>query len=73
MDKQAGAWVAYRGKSLRESGTAAGDEVDDVVKTVRRVMGPTYSSANGGGEGEEMLSYPGVAFGVVRKAGGAGE
>lgn len=58
---KAGEWVSYRGKSLRES------EGEDVVRTVRRVMGPTYGASGvqlGVGE-EEMLSYPGVAFGVV--------
>lgn len=79
------AWVSYRGKRLRPSSAAAagdygggrGDEDEDVVKTVRRALGPTYgsSSARARGEGregaEEVLSYPGVAFGVVRAGSGA--
>lgn len=67
-----GAWVAYRGRAL-QSEEEEGDE--DVVKVVRRALGPTYgSSVQNGGEGtgrEEMLSYPGVAFGVVSSAAGA--
>jgi hypothetical protein len=54
------------------------DEDEDVVRTVRRIMGPTFGSskAKGGQNGtarseEEMLSYPGVAFVVVRSDGGA--
>ncbi|GAA5938563.1 hypothetical protein JCM3775_002159 [Rhodotorula graminis] len=80
------AWVSYRGKRLRTSSSLSGDyagargggdDEDDVVKTVRRVLGPTYGSsrASTGGEGtqgaEEMLSYPGVAFGVVRTGSGS--
>lgn len=59
-----GDWVEYRGRSLREAAAEDGD--GDVVKVVRRVMGPTYSASTDGGEGEEVLSYPGVAFGVVK-------
>ena len=59
---KAGEWVSYRGKSLCEV------EGEDVVRRVRRVMGPTYG---GPWEGEEeMLCYPGVALGVVRGAEG---
>ncbi|GAA5822921.1 hypothetical protein JCM3770_002176, partial [Rhodotorula araucariae] len=73
-----GIWVSYRGKRLRASVAddyAAPGEDDDVVKTIRRVLGPTYgSSSQGANNGvdfssnaaEEMLGYPGVAFGVVR-------
>lgn len=64
--------VSYRGKCLGAPG-----EEDDVVKTLRRALGPTYGSStvtsaqNGaGGAAEEMLSYPGVAFGVTRAQGG---
>lgn len=39
-----------------------------MIKTVRRVMGPTYGASE---RGEEMvLSYPGVAFEVVANAQG---
>ncbi|KAI5475626.1 hypothetical protein MNV49_001087 [Pseudohyphozyma bogoriensis] len=62
-----GEWVNYHGKSLRE---ASDDEAEDVVKLVNRVLGPTYSPSTDGGEGEQILSYPGVAFGVVRAASG---
>lgn len=71
-DHHAGAWVSYRGKVLRDDR----EETEDVVRTVRRVLGPTYGSSNaadqasGEGdqvEGEEMLSYPGVALGVTEK------
>lgn len=65
---EAGSWVAYRGKSLKAAGA---EEEEDVVKTVRRVMGPTYNSGKASGEeGEEVLSYPGVAFAVERRPGG---
>ncbi|ORY83569.1 hypothetical protein BCR35DRAFT_303447 [Leucosporidium creatinivorum] len=64
---EAGSWVAYRGKSLRE---VRSEEEEDVVKTVRRVMGPTYNSGRESGEGEEVLSYPGVAFAVAQRADG---
>ncbi|BGP33874.1 hypothetical protein JCM10296v2_005680 [Rhodotorula toruloides] len=70
------AWIVYRGKRL--SGDDPDDEDEDVVRTVRRIMGPTYGSSKvkGGLDGvgraeEEMLSYPGVAFGVVRSDGGS--
>ncbi|GAA5825424.1 hypothetical protein JCM11251_006977 [Rhodosporidiobolus azoricus] len=63
-----GQWVTYRGRPLQREGD---DEEEDTVKVVRRAMGPTYGSskvegdeATGGGR-EEMLSYPGVAFGVL--------
>jgi hypothetical protein len=62
-----GSWVAYRGKTLREG---AGEDEEDVLKMVRRVVGPTYNSARDSGEGEEVLSYPGVAFCVARQADG---
>nr|CRX79075.1 hypothetical protein ls5930a1_00122 [Leucosporidium scottii] len=62
---EARSWVAYRGQALREG---RGDEEEDVVKTVRRVMGPTYNSGPESGEGEEVLGYPGVAFSVARRA-----
>ncbi|GAA5999256.1 uncharacterized protein JCM10292_001705 [Rhodotorula paludigena] len=65
--------VSYRGECLGAPG-----EEDDVVKTLRRVLGPTYGSStvtsaqNGaGGAAEEMLSYPGVAFGVTKAQGGS--
>ncbi|GAA5913120.1 hypothetical protein JCM8208_000747 [Rhodotorula glutinis] len=73
-------WVSYRGKRLRPSSAgdwagARGDDDSDVVKTVRRVLGPTYGSSSARGEGgkgeEEVLSYPGVAFGVVRTGSGS--
>lgn len=64
---EAGSWVAYRGKGLREG---RADEEKDAVKTVRRVMGPTYNSGRESGEGEEVLGYPGVAFAVARRADG---
>ncbi|GAA5879924.1 hypothetical protein JCM8547_003703 [Rhodosporidiobolus lusitaniae] len=68
-----GSWVSYRGRVLQNEGDE-GEE--DAVKLVRRAFGPTYGSsrvenrAGGvggekGGREEEMLSYPGVAFGVV--------
>ncbi|GAA5846280.1 hypothetical protein JCM9279_005887 [Rhodotorula babjevae] len=73
------ACVSYRGKRLRADDASSDDDVD-VVKTVRRVLGPTYGSSSAsasarsegahGGE-EEVLSYPGVAFGVVRTASGS--
>lgn len=70
------AWVAYREKRL--SGDDPDDEDEDVVRTVRRIMGPTYGSSkvkgdmNGAGRAEEeILSYPGVAFRVARSDGGA--
>lgn len=63
-----GEWVEYHGRSLREGPPEDGE--DDVVKTVRRVMGPTYSASAEGGDGEEVLSYPGVAFGVKPTGGG---
>ncbi|GAA6020823.1 hypothetical protein JCM11491_004665 [Sporobolomyces phaffii] len=59
----AGAWVSYRGKTLRHDG----DEPEDVVRTVRRVLGPTYGSSTVSHD-EEMLNYPGVAFGVTANA-----
>ncbi|CEQ40070.1 SPOSA6832_01637 [Sporobolomyces salmonicolor] len=64
-----GSWVSYRGKRLKD----ARDDEEDLVKTVRRVLGPTYGSSQGtgGASGEkEMLSYPGVAFGVVKDGAG---
>ncbi|BGP26270.1 UPF0183 family protein [Rhodotorula toruloides] len=70
------AWVAYRGNRL--SGDDPDDEDEDVMRTVRRIMGPTYGSSKMEGDtseaghaGEEMLSYPGVAFGVMRSDGGS--
>ncbi|GAA5888721.1 hypothetical protein JCM5296_000081 [Sporobolomyces johnsonii] len=65
-----GSWVSYRGKRLRDER----DDEEDVVKTVRRVLGPTYGSSQGTGGAvgvkEEMLSYPGVAFGVINDGAG---
>jgi hypothetical protein len=64
-----GSWVSYRGRAL-QSEEEEGEE--DVVKIVRRALGPTYGSSEGGEGGrEEMLSYPGVAFGVVSSSSGA--
>lgn len=61
--------MTYRGRALRSSG----DDEQDVVKVVRRVMGPTYSAKKDDVGTEEILHYPGVAFGVVqRESGGAG-
>ncbi|GAA5917638.1 hypothetical protein JCM6882_002000 [Rhodosporidiobolus microsporus] len=65
----AGAWVSYRGRPLQGEGF----EDVDTVKVVRRAFGPTFGSskveadpaAEQRGGREEMLSYPGVAFGVV--------
>ncbi|BGP18252.1 hypothetical protein JCM10213v2_006310 [Rhodosporidiobolus nylandii] len=56
-----GSWVSYRGRPLQGEGD---EEGEDVVKVVRRALGPTYGSSQGEGR-EEMLAYPGVAFGVV--------
>ncbi|BGP50165.1 hypothetical protein JCM10450v2_006076 [Rhodotorula kratochvilovae] len=73
-------WVSYRGKRLRASSAddyAVTGEDEDVVKTIRRVLGPTYGGSKGrtgmgaAADGEEMLSYPGVAFGVVRTGAGS--
>ncbi|KAM0748079.1 hypothetical protein T439DRAFT_328065 [Meredithblackwellia eburnea MCA 4105] len=64
-----GDWVEYHGRSLRQDlgqGVTGEDGESDVVKTIRRVMGPTYSASSDNGGGEEVLSYPGVAFGVVK-------
>jgi hypothetical protein len=68
--RSAGSWVSYRGKLLRDDR----DDREDVVRTVRRVLGPTFGSSllNGRdeedqGEEEEMLSYPGVTLGVTEK------
>ncbi|GAA5984508.1 hypothetical protein JCM5350_004741 [Sporobolomyces pararoseus] len=69
-----GSWVSYRGKLLTSRENDEEDE-EDVVRTVRRVLGPTYlpakpSSSNDHQEQvevEEMLSYPGVTIGVTDK------
>ncbi|GAA6033789.1 hypothetical protein JCM8097_000341 [Rhodosporidiobolus ruineniae] len=66
-----GACVSYRGRPLQ----ADGEDDEDVVKAVRRAFGPTYGSSRAeaqmGGQVEEMLSYPGVAFGVIVGAHGS--
>ncbi|GAA6017677.1 hypothetical protein JCM10207_001247 [Rhodosporidiobolus poonsookiae] len=66
-----GSWVSYRGRPLQVDG----DEDEDVVRTVRRVMGPTGGSSKveqgEQGRPEEVLSYPGVAFGVVSSPSGS--
>ncbi|GAA5906625.1 uncharacterized protein JCM6883_004536 [Sporobolomyces salmoneus] len=77
-DSSAGNWVSYRGKLLRDDDRNRDrEEKEDVVRTVRRVLGPTYGSSSStttttGGqerkeEEKEMLCYPGVALGVTEK------
>ena len=68
--EQPGRWVTYRGQSLAVSPHGS-DDPQEVVKTIRRVMGPTYSSSReASGEREEALAYPGVAFAVGASEGG---
>ncbi len=70
-----GRFVNYRGQSLAAPAQGS-DDPQEAVKTIRRVMGPTYSSSrgasgSGAGQEEEVLAYPGVAFEVgVREGGG---
>ncbi|KAM0790133.1 hypothetical protein ACM66B_005456 [Microbotryomycetes sp. NB124-2] len=65
-------WIQYKGRYLTDAREGyAGEDEEDVVKAIRRVMGPTYGSdraSSTGGSNEEMLTYPGVAFGVVRQS-----
>ncbi|GAA5934325.1 uncharacterized protein JCM15063_004540 [Sporobolomyces koalae] len=55
----AGSWVTYRGKLLRDDR----HEPEDVLRTIRRVLGPTYGRA--AARDDHMLNYPGVALGLA--------
>lgn len=63
--------MSYRGKPLQDD--TRDEEHMDAVKTIRRVMGPTYGSGKAADVSEDMLSYPGVAFGVVKAGDGISE
>lgn len=70
-----GSRVSYRRKRLQDHSTPLVDESNDVVRTVRRVLGPTYGSESARPpqgqpppateKNEIMLNYPGVAVGIV--------
>lgn len=73
-------WIKYRGKSLDARGGSGEGDGEEIISVIRRVMGPTYSSSknfSGSGsdrkeggkteeEEEEILSYPGVVFGIQK-------
>ncbi|GAA5864804.1 hypothetical protein JCM3774_004234 [Rhodotorula dairenensis] len=48
------------------------EEGEDVVKRIRRILGPTFGSSKAPtGTHEDILSYPGVAFGVTSTRSGS--
>ncbi|KAK4050958.1 hypothetical protein OIV83_003087 [Microbotryomycetes sp. JL201] len=64
-------WIQYKGKRFTDAGESNMDvDEEDVVKSIRRVMGPTYGSsqASTSGGSRELLAYPGVAFEVERQS-----
>jgi hypothetical protein len=66
----AGPSTAAGGETDRRKGRDDRDGEDDVVRKVRRVLGPTYGSTSAGVKGEldqldeTILAYPGVAIGI---------
>ncbi|GAA5977726.1 hypothetical protein JCM10908_005071 [Rhodotorula pacifica] len=82
-----GSHVIYRSQRLQEPALSLeaheedGEEEEeeetgeDVVKRIRRILGPTFGSSRApvgeNGRGEDMLCYPGVAFGVTTTPSGS--